>query len=177
LGIDPQTWEGRVMRAVLPVIAVGWVCLLGAAAQAGDHEDIQGAWDMEGMAVTRRPDAPNYQRGVRLTARVTFTGDQVEIRGTGKFGAKDLKTFFPAEVVRGTFRLNPGTDPKGITITRVTFSKGLVREQVTHLGIYQFQDGKLRLILSAPGRPAPAGFIHQKGAEYLWLSGKRTRTP
>lgn len=164
------------MKAISTCVALLGLGFLADTARADDPRDLQGAWDLKGLAITRRSDAFSEFQQTRVALRVAVAGDQIEFRGMGRFGNKDMKIFFGTELVRGTFRLAPQSNPKGITLTRVVFSKGGVSQQVIQLGIYELKDGKLMLYLAAPGSPAPAAFAHQRGAEYLWLSGRRVGT-
>jgi uncharacterized protein (TIGR03067 family) len=165
--------EDRIMRATSAGIALLWLGLVAANARARDLDDLQGAWDMAGLMVTRRPDFKQEN----LALRLTITGNQIEIRAKGAADAKYMTTFFGTDLVRATFRLdNPRAGPKSLVLTRVTSSKGQANRQVTQYGIYELSYGRLMVYLTVAGDPAPRSFSHQPKLEYLWVSGTRADT-
>ncbi len=126
---------------------------------AGSDEDdirtLQGTWVVvSGEKGGKKGEGPDFET-FAVKFRLTIDGNQYQSSGPG------------SEDASGTIRVDSSRSPKKITFTRT--------DGTQTKGIYEFQDGMLRLNSGRPGDPRPAAFKTEGGAAIFLVLKKHKK--
>ena len=127
---------------LLAVALVGSLGSMGVAQDKpkGDAQLVQGSWDWDPAA--KQSDAKPV-----LLKRVVIKGDTLTLH----YSMDGVKFSTPSE-----FKLNPSGTPKEIDFTPT--EKDNANKGKAYLGLYEIQNGKLRICYRGPGSSRPKNF-------------------